>query len=89
MFDQPAGRQQAAQRPPGADHVEVDVGAVAGEDIAKMLLVSKRQDGEVVEGIALASRSDNTPYESMELPAAVTLTLLRGNVTARDGKSPA
>jgi dihydroorotase len=42
-----------------------------------------------VEGSALASRSDNTPYEAMELPAAVTLTLLRGKVTARDGKSPA
>jgi dihydroorotase len=42
-----------------------------------------------VEGAALASRSDNTPYESMELPAAVTMTLLRGKVTARDGKSPA
>jgi dihydroorotase len=42
-----------------------------------------------VEGSALASRSDNTPFESMELPAAVTLTLLRGKVTARDGKSPA
>jgi len=42
-----------------------------------------------VEGTALASRSDNTPYESMKLPAAVTLTLLRGKVTARDGKSPA
>jgi dihydroorotase len=42
-----------------------------------------------VEGGALASRSDNTPYESMELPATVTLTLLRGKVTARDGKSPA
>jgi dihydroorotase len=42
-----------------------------------------------VEGAALASRSDNTPYESMDLPAAVTLTLLRGKVTARDGKSPA
>jgi dihydroorotase len=38
---------------------------------------------------ALASRSYNTPYEAMELPAAVTLTLLRGKVTARDGKSPA
>jgi len=42
-----------------------------------------------VDGAALASRSDNTPYESMTLPAAVTLTLLRGRVTARDGKSPA
>ncbi|MFV9636310.1 dihydroorotase [Mycobacterium neumannii] len=42
-----------------------------------------------VEGSALASRSANTPYEALELPAAVTLTLLRGKVTARDGKCPA
>jgi dihydroorotase len=42
-----------------------------------------------VDGSALASRSDNTPYESMALPAAVTTTLLRGKITARDGKSPA
>ncbi|MEC9323807.1 MAG: dihydroorotase, partial [Actinomycetota bacterium] len=39
-----------------------------------------------VHGPALASRSDNTPYEAMELPATVTATLLRGTVTARDGK---
>ncbi|BBX16834.1 dihydroorotase [Mycolicibacterium duvalii] len=39
-----------------------------------------------VEGPALASRSDNTPYEDMELPAVVTATMLRGRVTARDGK---
>jgi dihydroorotase len=41
-----------------------------------------------VTGTELASRSANTPYESMTLPATVTLTLLRGKVTARDGKSP-
>jgi dihydroorotase len=40
-----------------------------------------------VTGRTLASRSDNTPYEAMTLPATVTLTLLRGKVTARDGKS--
>jgi dihydroorotase len=39
-----------------------------------------------VSGAELASRSDNTPYESMTLPATVTATLLRGTVTARDGK---
>ena len=39
-----------------------------------------------VTGSDLASRSDNTPYESMTLPAVVTLTTLRGRVTARDGK---
>ncbi|HZQ30260.1 MAG TPA: dihydroorotase [Mycobacterium sp.] len=42
-----------------------------------------------VHGSDLASRSDNTPYESMTLPATVTATLLRGKVTARDGKCPA
>ncbi len=33
--------------------------------------------------------SANTPYEAMTLPATVTATLLRGRVTARDGKSRA
>lgn len=42
-----------------------------------------------VAGADLASRSANTPFESMTLPATVTLTMLRGTVTARDGKSPA
>jgi len=42
-----------------------------------------------VDGPALASRSANTPYQAMTLPAKVTATLLRGKVTARDGKSPA
>ncbi|MBX7454551.1 dihydroorotase [Mycolicibacterium sp. 3033] len=42
-----------------------------------------------VTGAALASRSDNTPYEDMDLPAVVTATLLRGTVTARDGKAGA
>lgn len=41
-----------------------------------------------VEGDALASRSDNTPFESMTLPATVTATLLRGKITALDGKCP-
>lgn len=40
-----------------------------------------------VEGDELASRSDNTPFESMTLPATVTATLLRGKITALDGKS--
>ncbi|QUR67221.1 dihydroorotase [Mycobacterium spongiae] len=42
-----------------------------------------------VAGRDLASRSANTPYESMLLPATVSATLLRGKVTARDGKCPA
>ncbi|WP_099022077.1 dihydroorotase [Mycolicibacterium palauense] len=40
-----------------------------------------------VDGSALASRSANTPYASMTLPATVTATLLRGRVTARDGRA--
>ena len=39
-----------------------------------------------VKGPDLASRSDNTPYADMDLPAVVTATLLRGKITARDGK---
>jgi len=39
-----------------------------------------------VTGPALASRSDNTPYEDMTLPAVVTATMLRGKVTTRDGE---
>ena len=42
-----------------------------------------------VQGAELASLSDNTPYETMTLPATVTTTLLRGKITARDGKCPA
>ncbi|OBJ68307.1 dihydroorotase [Mycobacterium sp. 1274756.6] len=42
-----------------------------------------------VRGAAMASRSANTPYEELTLPATVTATLLRGRITARDGKSPA
>ena len=39
-----------------------------------------------VAGAMLASRSANTPYEAMTLPATVTATMLRGRITARDGK---
>ena len=39
-----------------------------------------------VTGATLASRSANTPYEDMTLPATVTATLLRGRVTARNGE---
>jgi dihydroorotase len=39
-----------------------------------------------VRGAELASISANTPYEGMRLPGVVTLTLLRGRITAREGK---
>ncbi|MEU3269456.1 dihydroorotase [Saccharomonospora sp. NPDC006951] len=39
-----------------------------------------------VNGRELASISANTPYEGMRLPAVVSATLLRGRITAREGK---
>ena len=39
-----------------------------------------------VRGAALASRASNTPYEGMRLPATVVATVLRGRITAREGK---
>ena len=39
-----------------------------------------------VHGAALASRASNTPFEGMRLPATVAATVLRGRITARDGK---
>ena len=38
-----------------------------------------------VDGAALASKSANTPYQALALPATVTATVLRGRITARDG----
>ncbi|MFF0544268.1 dihydroorotase [Nocardia thailandica] len=40
-----------------------------------------------VRGAELASISNNTPFEDMTFPAEVTATVLRGRVTARDGKA--
>jgi dihydroorotase len=39
-----------------------------------------------VRGAALASKAANTPFEGMRLPGAVVATILRGRITARDGK---
>src|SRR6266581_8699992 len=53
VLGQPADVSQASHRPPCADEVAVDVGAVAGDDVAKMLLMSEREDGDVEERVAL------------------------------------
>jgi dihydroorotase len=42
-----------------------------------------------VDGRELASRSINTPFAAMTLPATVTATLLRGKITAHEGRCPA
>jgi dihydroorotase len=39
-----------------------------------------------VRGGQLASLAGNTPYEGMDLPGVIHATLLRGRITARDGK---
>ncbi|MEV1290642.1 dihydroorotase [Pseudonocardia sp. NPDC049635] len=39
-----------------------------------------------VRGANLASKAANTPYEGMRLPGVVVATVLRGRITARDGK---
>jgi dihydroorotase len=40
-----------------------------------------------VNGARLASLAGNTPYEGMQLPGVIKATLLRGKVTARDGRA--
>ncbi|HEY6425391.1 MAG TPA: dihydroorotase [Pseudonocardiaceae bacterium] len=52
---------------------------------ATLVLVDP-DDTWTVHGAQLASLADNTPYEGMELPGRVVVTLLRGEVTTEDGK---
>jgi dihydroorotase len=40
-----------------------------------------------VRGAELASIATNTPYEGMELPARVVATVLRGRITAHEGRT--
>lgn len=51
------------------------------------LVIIDPDDTWTVDGAELASRSANTPYQSMTLPATVTATVLRGRITARDGRA--
>jgi dihydroorotase len=39
-----------------------------------------------VDGAELASLGENTPYHGMTLPARVVATVLRGRITAYEGK---
>ena len=43
VLDQPADHPQASQRPPRADHVEVDVSAVAGDDVVRRRCASDQR----------------------------------------------
>lgn len=54
---------------------------------SRMNLTLVDPDAEwTVRGAELASIAANTPYEGMRLPGVVTLTSLRGQITAREGK---
>src|SRR5439155_1884871 len=53
VLGQPPDRDQASKRPPCANHVEVDVGAVAGDDVVEVFLVCEREGGEVVQPVTL------------------------------------
>ncbi len=55
-----------------------------GEPATLMLVDSAAR--WTVRGDELASIAANTPYEGMRLPARVVATMLRGRVTAQDGK---
>lgn len=57
---------------------------IAVGEPANLVLVDA-EEAWTVRGARLASRSANTPYEGMRLPATVVATVLRGRVTARDG----
>ncbi|MBQ6643342.1 MAG: dihydroorotase, partial [Saccharopolyspora sp.] len=52
---------------------------------ANLALVAE-QDRWTVRGAELASAAANTPFEGMELPGRVLATVLRGKVTALEGK---
>src|SRR4051812_39082090 len=53
VLEQPAAPNQAPPRPPCADHAAVDIGAIAGEDVVKVLLVREGEGGDVVQRVAL------------------------------------
>src|SRR3954468_6060786 len=84
---QPADRQQASQRPPGADHVEVDVRAIAGDDVTEVFLMSERQAGEVVQGFGRSTSPSrpsgsrkkmlSAPPKSLTVPSLAPLSTSR------------
>ena len=58
---------------------------IAVGEVANLVVVDPDSDW-LVSGRELASIASNTPYEGMRLPGVVRATLLRGRVTAREGK---
>jgi dihydroorotase len=58
---------------------------LAVDEPATLTLVDPEAQWTVRSG-ELASLAANTPYEGMRLPAKVVATVLRGRITALDGK---
>ena len=58
---------------------------IAEGEPANLVLVDE-QASWTVRGAELASLAANTPYEGMELPGRVVTTMLRGRITAHEGK---
>lgn len=58
---------------------------IAVDEPATLTLVDPEAQWTVRSG-ELVSLAANTPYEGMRLPAKVVATVLRGRITARDGK---
>jgi hypothetical protein len=54
VLGEPANNPEASQRPPPANHVEVSVPAIPGEDVVQVLGVPECENGEVILGVAPA-----------------------------------
>ncbi|MFN2479761.1 MAG: dihydroorotase [Pseudonocardiaceae bacterium] len=59
--------------------------AIAVGEPANLILIDPDATW-TVRGAQLASLAHNTPFEGMELPGRVLVTMLRGAITAEDGK---
>ena len=75
MLDQPAGRPRL-RRPPRADHIEIDVGAVAGKDVAEDVPRVLASGREVIQGITLSS-SDQSIAPVISSPSTNTWLICR------------
>ncbi|MFP5068368.1 dihydroorotase [Pseudonocardia nantongensis] len=74
-----------AERPAEIGNLPDQGRPIAEGEPATFALVDP-DDVWTVRGANLASKAANTPYEGMRLPGTVVATVLRGRITARDGK---
>ncbi|MET0233466.1 MAG: dihydroorotase [Kibdelosporangium sp.] len=74
-----------SERPAGIAGLPDHGRPIAVGEPANLVLVDPEAEW-TVNGARLASLAGNTPYEGMRLPGVIKATLLRGKVTALDGK---